>query len=104
MQNRLLIRVRAVHIWLMAPLLGLSVFVAILISASAPVARAITSSTNLNFQARLLTNTGAIVPDGTYNIDFKIYNANGTTGTVGTCSGACLWEETRKVCNFIRGP
>jgi hypothetical protein len=53
------------------------------------------TSSNLNFQARLLSNTGAVVADGTYNIDFKLYTADSTTGSVGTCSGACVWEETR---------
>ena len=91
-------RARAFHIRLMAPLLGLAVFTAVLVPLGNPTAQAATSS-NLNFQARLLTNTGAVVPDGSYNIDFKIYNANGTTGSVGTCSGACLWEETRKNSN-----
>jgi hypothetical protein len=97
MQKRLSSRVRAVHIWLMAPLLGLSLFLAVFASM-APAAQAATSS-NLNFQARLLTNTGGIVPDGNYNIDFKIYNADSTTGSVGSCSSACLWEETRKNSN-----
>jgi len=82
----------------MAPLLGLAVFVSVFVAASAPIAQAATSST-LNFQARLLTSSGAVVPDGNYNIDFKLYNADSTTGTVGTCSGACLWEETRKNSN-----
>ncbi|MGH9637521.1 MAG: hypothetical protein ACRD72_22025, partial [Candidatus Angelobacter sp.] len=98
MQKRLSSRVRAVHIWLMAPLLGLAVFLSVLAAVSAPVARAAASS-NLNFQARLLTSGGAIVPDGNYNIDFKLYTADSTTGSVGTCSGACVWEETRKNSN-----
>ncbi len=92
MQRRLSSRVRAVYIWLMAPLLGFAVFLAVL----TPTAQAATSSTYLNFQARILGTSGTIVPDGNYNIDFKIYNADSTTGSVGTCSGACLWEETRK--------
>ncbi len=91
-------RTRAFYIWLMAPILGFAVFLAVLAPLGRPVAQAATSS-NLNFQARLLTSSGSIVPDGNYNIDFKIYNANGTTGSVGTCSGACLWEETRKNSN-----
>ncbi|MBX4191087.1 hypothetical protein KW794_03280, partial [Candidatus Saccharibacteria bacterium] len=78
----------------MAPLLGFAVFLVVFGTLARP-AQAATSS-YLNFQARLLSGTGAVVPDGTYNIDFKIYNANSTTGSVGTCSGACLWEETRK--------
>lgn len=92
MRKRPHVRTRAVNKWLMAPLLGLAVFMAIF--AAVRPAQAATSS-NLNFQARLLTTGGAPVADGSYNIDFKIYNADSTTGTVGTCTGACLWEETR---------
>lgn len=32
------------------------------------------TSDNLNFQARLQTSTGAIVPDGFYNVEFKLYD------------------------------
>jgi hypothetical protein len=93
-------RLRAVNIYLMTPLLGALVFVAVFVAALAPPAQAATSS-NLNFQARLLTNTGAVVPDGSYNIEFKIYNADGTTGSQGSCSGACLWMETRTGGNVV---
>ena len=92
-------RARAINLWLMAPLLGLSVFLLVLVSAAAPAVQAATTSSNLNFQARLLNSTGTVVSDGNYNIDFKIYTADSTTGTVGTCSGACVWEETRKNSN-----
>src|SRR5437868_33666 len=95
MQRRLSSRVRAVNIWLMTPLLGFALFLSVFVAVMAPAAQAATNST-LNFQARILGTSGTIVPDGNYNIDFKIYNADSTTGSVGTCSGACLWEETRK--------
>jgi hypothetical protein len=78
--------------------LGLFGALSLLLSSGMPKAVA-ASSSNLNFQARLLTSAGGVVPDGNYNIDFKIYNADSTTGAVGTCSGACLWEETRKNSN-----
>jgi hypothetical protein len=39
---------------------------------SAP-AEAATADT-LNFQGRLLTSAGALVPDGTYNVEFNLYN------------------------------
>lgn len=48
-------------------------------------AEAATSST-INFQARLLTNTGALVPDGYYNVQFNLYSAS--TG------GTSQWSET----------
>ena len=47
-------------------------------------AQGATSST-LNFQARLLSNTGALVADGTYNIQFNLY-------TVAT-AGSTQWTE-----------
>ncbi|MGB4967094.1 MAG: hypothetical protein WBO35_02725 [Candidatus Saccharimonadales bacterium] len=44
------------------------------------------ASDNLNFQARLESNTGAITADGYYNIEFNLYSAS--TG------GTALWTET----------
>ena len=38
------------------------------------------TSDNLNFQGRLLTNTGGLVPDGSYNIEFNLYSVD-TGGT-----------------------
>ncbi len=49
----------------------------------------------LNFQARLLNNSGAIVPDGDYNVEFKIYDHVTNGGQAqGVCSGNCLWSDT----------
>ncbi len=53
--------------------------------APAPVYAA--TSSNLNFQARLLSNAGNVVPDGFYNIEFNLYSAS--TG------GTSEWTETR---------
>jgi hypothetical protein len=39
----------------------------------------------INFQARLQSATGSIVPDGNYNIEFKIYSASS--------GGTALWTE-----------
>jgi len=61
-------------------------------------------SSYLNFQARLLTNTGNLVPDGLYNIEFKLYNASSSSGSSqGSCSGdaACEWTETRTGGNTV---
>ncbi|MGI9028312.1 MAG: beta strand repeat-containing protein [Candidatus Saccharimonadales bacterium] len=44
------------------------------------------TSSNLNYQARLLNSSGSIVPDGYYNIDFKLYTA--------ASGGASVWGET----------
>ncbi|MDQ3094107.1 MAG: right-handed parallel beta-helix repeat-containing protein, partial [bacterium] len=41
---------------------------------------------NLNFQARLQTASGGIVPDGFYNIQFNLYDVNS--------GGSSLWTET----------
>ncbi len=51
---------------------------------SNPVAVAATNST-INFQARLQSASGAIVPDGNYNIQFKLYGA--------ASGGTALWTE-----------
>ena len=40
----------------------------------------------INFQARVLTNTGAVVPDGYYNVEFKLYTASS--------GGSAAWTET----------
>ncbi|HUC86782.1 MAG TPA: carbohydrate binding domain-containing protein, partial [Candidatus Saccharimonadales bacterium] len=49
----------------------------------------------INYQARLLNSAGATVPDGNYNIEFKIYS--GGTGCVGggtsPCGGTNIWSE-----------
>jgi hypothetical protein len=62
-------------------------------------ATAATSST-LNFQARLLAASGALVADGTYNIEFKLYDSSAAGASAqGVCVGGgtddCLWVETR---------
>ncbi|HKR81944.1 MAG TPA: hypothetical protein VJR27_03005 [Candidatus Saccharimonadales bacterium] len=50
----------------------------------------------INYQARLLNSQGAVVADGTYNIQFKIYkNGDGASAgdTTGTPGGTLLWTE-----------
>lgn len=51
-------------------------------------------STYLNFQGRLKTDTGALVADGYYNIEFKIYDH--------ATAGSLLWTETRTGGNQVR--
>ena len=50
----------------------------------------------MNFQGRLLTSQGATVPDGYYNIQFKIYqDGDGqTVASTGTPSGTPEWTES----------
>jgi fibronectin-binding autotransporter adhesin len=43
------------------------------------------SNSTINFQARLLGTSGAVVTDGTYNIEFKLYSASS--------GGTALWTE-----------
>lgn len=67
-------------------------------------ATAATDST-INFQARLMTAGGGIVPDGNYNVEFKLYNASTSSGSSqGSCTGDanCLWTETRTGANQVR--
>ncbi|MEJ0073189.1 MAG: hypothetical protein WDN27_03885 [Candidatus Saccharibacteria bacterium] len=52
----------------------------------------------LNFQGRLYASTGAVIPDGDYNMEFKIIqDGDGCNPTSGTfpCSGTVDWTETR---------
>jgi hypothetical protein len=66
-------------------------------------ALAITGKT-LNFQGRLLSNTGALVADGYYNIEFKLYNDPSSSGSSqGSCTGDanCVWTETRYDTNGV---
>ena len=74
---------------------------------SSPKAEAATSS-YLNFQGRLLTSAGAVVADGNYHIEFKIYDTIGSGGSAqGVCSldsttDDCWWLETRSTGNLVR--
>lgn len=46
----------------------------------------------LNFQGRLLRSTGAVVPDGHYNIQFNIYEGGSGT-TANNPDGSLVWTE-----------
>jgi hypothetical protein len=52
-------------------------------------------STNLNFQARLLSGAGAVVADGDYSIEFKVYNTSS--------GGTALWTETQPTTRVVNG-
>lgn len=62
-----------------------TVIAALSITANTETASAATANT-LNFQGRLLTNTGARVPDGSYNIQFNLYTV--------ASGGTTEWTET----------
>lgn len=65
---------------------ALVVVVLSVVAATPDKADAATSGT-LTFQARLLQTSGALVADGTYNVEFKLYDA--------ASGGTTLWTETR---------
>ncbi len=56
----------------------------------------------INFQGRLLTSAGAAVPDGWYNIEFKIYqDGDGCVpGGSSPCGGTLKWTEDYLNNNF----
>ena len=73
-----------------------------------PTARVQAAANNtINFQARLLTNTGALVPDGNYHVEFKLYDSAAAGASAqGVCSGNsstddCWWRETRTTGNLV---
>jgi hypothetical protein len=75
--------------------IGVSVAISVtLLLQFLPKTATAATSSYLNFQARLLNNSGAVVPDGYYNIEFKIYNV--ATG------GTAEWTETRSGGNKVR--
>lgn len=68
----------------------------VILLLGAPSAQAATSS-NLNFQGRILTSAGAPVADGIYNLDFRLYDggtASGPGGPGEANSGSLLWSES----------
>ena len=63
---------------------------------SKPVEAATGVNQTINFQGRLLNSQGAVVPDGFYNIEFKIYqDGDGQTAAdaTGSPSGSLKWTE-----------
>ncbi len=52
----------------------------------------------INFQGRLLNNLGAVVADGSYNIEFKIYQ-DGPGNVAGDTGGTLMWTE-----DWVYGP
>ena len=60
----------------------------------AHVTHAVQSTTRtISFQGRLLTSGGAVVSDGFYNIQFKIYQ-DGSGSAVGNPGGSLKWTES----------
>jgi parallel beta-helix repeat protein len=64
---------------------------ALLLSRDASAATGINQT--INFQGRLFTASGATVPDGYYNIEFKLYQ-DGAGTAAGNPGGTLLWTES----------
>lgn len=85
---------------------GLGILLVCSIAISAKQAVFAAPSNSLNFQARLYSSSGNTVPDGTYNIEFKIYDSLAAgASTQGACTGGatddCVWVETRTGANQV---
>lgn len=81
---------RRIAIILSVLLISISVGV-VLLSRSVSAATGINQT--INFQGRLYNAAGATVPDGFYNIQFKIYQ-DGTGTTAGNPGGTLEWTES----------
>ena len=66
---------------------------------STPAHAATGINKTLGFQGRLLTNTGAVVADGNYNLRFKIYQDG--DGVLGGGDETLKWTETRQNLSLI---
>lgn len=53
------------------------------------------NDSTVNFQARLMTASGAIVPDGCYNVEFNLYTASS--------GGSAIWSEAFTNQNSVSG-
>lgn len=76
--------------FLVAAFLGCSLFFATPTQAAAGI------NQQMNFQGRLLNSNGATVPDGYYNLEFKIYqdgDGQSVGDTTGTPAGSLKWTE-----------
>lgn len=59
----------------------------------AHVASAVSGTQTINFQGRLQTAAGAVVADGRYNMQFKLYQG-GSGAAAGNPDGTLKWSET----------
>lgn len=85
-------KVRALDLKKIIPLALLLLASGLLLFASTPAKAATGINQQLNFQGRLLNSQGAIVPDGNYNIEFKIYSG-GDGQEAGDTGGTLEWTE-----------
>lgn len=81
---------------LLPAILGSAIAALFVFAVSAPTHAAAGINQQMNFQGRLLNAQGATVPDGYYNIQFKIYqDGDGQTvgNTTGSPAGTLKWTE-----------
>ncbi len=83
-------RQRATIVALFAVLIGSLLSGVLLVMPSVSAAPGINQT--INFQGRLFTAAGATVPDGYYNVQFKIYQ-DGTGTSAGNPGGTLRWTE-----------
>lgn len=69
----------------------LALLISLILASPAQAATGINQQ--INYQARLLDNTGAVVPDGAYNMEFKIYQDG--DGVLSGGDETLKWTETR---------
>ncbi len=63
---------------------------------------AVSFNQKVNFQGRLTDSNGNVVPDGTYNIEFKLMSVStGGDVTQGSCTTSCVWLESRTGANKV---
>ncbi|HEY4160938.1 MAG TPA: hypothetical protein VGM08_02655 [Candidatus Saccharimonadales bacterium] len=80
------------------------VFSLLVINLHTPQMAVAAASDTVNFQARLQSHGGAVVPDGDYNIEFKLYDTDSSSGSSqGSCTGDsdCLWTEDYTGANVV---
>jgi len=90
------VRPRSTRLVLRAAILVCLLIVVTLVLKPIPTDAAVGINQQINYQARLLNAQGATVPDGTYNLQFKIYkdgDGQSAGNTTGSPAGTLLWTE-----------
>lgn len=80
------------RLWQVAALLALITALIIALVFASDAHATLGTTKTINFQGRLLTAAGAVVPDGNYNIEFKIYEG-GSGAAAGNPDGTLKWTE-----------
>ncbi len=85
-QNKSTIKTKSTLLTILISSIGLVIVLfSVLLPFSSPASAATTST--LNFQGRLFTSSGSTVPDGFYNLEFKLYDVSS--------GGVALWTDSR---------